>query len=130
MRLCEGILGVESDNFAALMQINLNDLLDNLGLKRWVFARPALAHLFHRPVAAFTQLVVDYDRHVGEVGLQTASREIMQTMVREVRIAAGAGFLVGITGDMMTMPGLPRVPAANTVRLLPDGSIKGLMQNE
>lgn len=87
MRLCEGILGVESDNFAALMQINLNDLLDNLGLKRWVFARPALARLFHRPVAAFTQLVVDYDRRVGEVGLQTASREIMQTMVREVRIA-------------------------------------------
>lgn len=50
--------------------------------------------------------------------------------VREVRIAAGAGFLVAITGDMMTMPGLPRVPAAQGVRLLPDGSIKGLMQNE
>ncbi len=50
--------------------------------------------------------------------------------VREVRIAAGAGFLVAITGDMMTMPGLPRVPAALAIKLLPDGRIKGLMQNE
>lgn len=50
--------------------------------------------------------------------------------VREVRIAAGAGFLVAITGDMMTMPGLPRVPAAHSVKLLPDGRIKGLMQND
>ncbi len=50
--------------------------------------------------------------------------------VREVRIAAGAGFLVAITGDMMTMPGLPRVPAAHAVKLLADGRIKGLMQND
>ena len=50
--------------------------------------------------------------------------------VREVRLSAGAGFLVPLTGEMMTMPGLPRVPAARTVKLMPDGTIKGLMQNE
>jgi len=50
--------------------------------------------------------------------------------VREVRLSAGAGFLVPLTGDMMTMPGLPRVPAARNVKLLPDGKIKGLMQND
>ena len=50
--------------------------------------------------------------------------------VREVRVAAGAGFLVALTGDTMTMPGLPRVPAAHAVKLLPDGRIKGLMQND
>ncbi len=50
--------------------------------------------------------------------------------VREVRIAAGAGFLVALTGDMMTMPGLPKVPAARGVSLLPSGKIKGLMQND
>jgi formate--tetrahydrofolate ligase len=50
--------------------------------------------------------------------------------VREVRLSAGAGFLVPLTGEMMTMPGLPKVPAARNVRLLPDGKIKGLMQNE
>jgi formate--tetrahydrofolate ligase len=50
--------------------------------------------------------------------------------VREVRLSAGAGFVVPLTGDMMTMPGLPREPAANKVKLLPDGRIKGLMQND
>jgi formate--tetrahydrofolate ligase len=50
--------------------------------------------------------------------------------VREVRVSAGAGFLVPLTGEMMTMPGLPKVPAARAIRLLPDGKIKGLMQND
>ncbi|MBK8254528.1 MAG: formate--tetrahydrofolate ligase [Polyangiaceae bacterium] len=50
--------------------------------------------------------------------------------VREVRLSAGAGFVVPLTGDMMTMPGLPREPAALKVKLMPDGRIKGLMQND
>ncbi len=50
--------------------------------------------------------------------------------VREVRLSAGAGFLVPLTGDMMTMLGLPKVPAARGVKLLPGGRIKGLMQND
>jgi formate--tetrahydrofolate ligase len=50
--------------------------------------------------------------------------------VREVRISAGAGFLVAITGEMMTMPGLPKVPAARSIHLNADGTIKGLMQND
>ncbi len=50
--------------------------------------------------------------------------------VREVRLSAGAGFLVALTGEMMTMPGLPKAPAAKGVRLLPNGKIKGLMQND
>jgi formate--tetrahydrofolate ligase len=50
--------------------------------------------------------------------------------VREVRLSAGAGFLVPLTGDMMTMPGLPKAPAAWNVKLTPGGRIKGLMQND
>jgi formate--tetrahydrofolate ligase len=50
--------------------------------------------------------------------------------VREVRLSAGAGFLVPLTGEMMTMPGLPKVPASRAIRLLPGGKIKGLMQND
>ncbi len=46
--------------------------------------------------------------------------------VREVRLSAGAGFVVVICGEIMTMPGLPRVPAANTIRLDKDGLIEGL----
>jgi len=46
--------------------------------------------------------------------------------VREVRLSAGAEFVVVIAGDIMTMPGLPRVPAANAMRLNDKGQIEGL----
>ncbi len=46
--------------------------------------------------------------------------------VREVRLAAGAGFLVVVCGEIMTMPGLPRAPAANTIFLNENGQIEGL----
>ena len=46
--------------------------------------------------------------------------------VREVRLLAGAGFIVAICGDIMTMPGLPSVPAANAIHLGEGGRIEGL----
>jgi formate--tetrahydrofolate ligase len=46
--------------------------------------------------------------------------------VREVRLSAGAEFVVVICGDIMTMPGLPKVPAANNIEVGPDGRISGL----
>jgi formate--tetrahydrofolate ligase len=46
--------------------------------------------------------------------------------IREVRLSAGAGFVVAIAGDILTMPGLPRVPAAHAIRLNDKGEIEGL----
>jgi formate--tetrahydrofolate ligase len=46
--------------------------------------------------------------------------------LREVRLSAGAGFVVGICGDIMTMPGLPRHPAAEDIFLNTEGEIEGL----
>ncbi|MBQ8159278.1 MAG: formate--tetrahydrofolate ligase [Clostridia bacterium] len=46
--------------------------------------------------------------------------------VRQVRVSAGAGFVVVLTGDIMTMPGLPRVPAAERIDVDDDGRISGL----
>ncbi len=46
--------------------------------------------------------------------------------IREVRLSAGADFLVVICGDIMTMPGLPRKPAANNIRLDEHGRVQGL----
>ena len=46
--------------------------------------------------------------------------------VREVRLSAGAGFIVAICGEIMTMPGLPRVPSAEAIRLNGAGEIEGL----
>ena len=46
--------------------------------------------------------------------------------VREVRLSAGAGFVVVICGEIMTMPGLPRVPASEQIMLNESGDIEGL----
>ena len=46
--------------------------------------------------------------------------------IREVRLAAGAEFIVMVCGDIMTMPGLPKVPAAEKIDLDDDGNIIGL----
>ena len=46
--------------------------------------------------------------------------------VRNVRIAAGAGFVIVLTGDIMTMPGLPKVPAAEKIDVDENGRITGL----
>ena len=46
--------------------------------------------------------------------------------VRDLRVSAGAGFIVAYTGDIMTMPGLPKVPAAEMIDVTEDGKIVGL----
>ena len=46
--------------------------------------------------------------------------------VREVKVNAGAGFIVALTGNIMTMPGLPKVPAANGMDITESGEIVGL----
>ena len=52
--------------------------------------------------------------------------EGFELTVREVRLSAGAGFIVPITGSIMTMPGLPKVPAAMKIDVDDDGNITGL----
>jgi formate--tetrahydrofolate ligase len=47
-------------------------------------------------------------------------------LVRDARLSAGAGFVVMICGDIMTMPGLPKIPAAETIDVDQDGHITGL----
>ena len=46
--------------------------------------------------------------------------------VRNLKVSAGAGFIVALTGDIMTMPGLPKVPAAEKIDVDKDGKITGL----
>ena len=46
--------------------------------------------------------------------------------IREIRLSAGAEFIVVVCGDIMTMPGLPRVPSANNIRLNDKGDVEGL----
>ena len=46
--------------------------------------------------------------------------------VRNLKVSAGAGFIVALTGDIMTMPGLPKVPAAEKIDVDSTGRISGL----
>ena len=57
-------------------------------------------------------------------GHQPAKHKIT---IREVRLLGGAGFVVPIAGEILTMPGLPKVPAAEQIDLLPDGTIANLV---
>jgi len=52
--------------------------------------------------------------------------EGFEITVRDVNISNGAGFAVALTGDIMTMPGLPKCPAANNIDITDDGEITGL----
>ena len=64
--------------------------------------------------------------HVQRPTLTSAARRPgFDIPVREVRLSAGAGFVVAICGEIMTMPGLPRVPAAETIRLNDAGRSRG-----
>ena len=47
--------------------------------------------------------------------------------VRNLKVSAGAGFIVALTGDIMTMPGLPKVPAAEKIDVDENGKIKGVV---
>ncbi len=49
-----------------------------------------------------------------------------EVTVKEVRVSNGAGFIVALTGDIMTMPGLPKVPSANNIDIDENGVITGL----
>ena len=58
--------------------------------------------------------------------LKLGAPEGFTVTVRHVKVSAGAGFLVVLTGDIMTMPGLPKVPAAEKIDVDEDGRISGL----
>ena len=65
------------------------------------------------------QINIPTDR-ISQTGNKIASR------VKNVKVSAGAGFIVALTGDIMTMPGLPKVPAAEKIDVDKNGKITGL----
>ena len=53
-------------------------------------------------------------------------KETFKITIREINLKAGAGFVVAIAGKIMTMPGLPRVPAAESIDIDENGNIVGI----
>ncbi|OYY91178.1 MAG: formate--tetrahydrofolate ligase [Sphingomonas sp. 28-66-16] len=95
-----------------------------------IHADPAIhARLKHWEAAGFGNLPIcmaktQYSFSADPAKLGAPTGHIVP--IREVRLAAGAGFVVAICGELMTMPGLPRVPAAEAIRIGADGAIEGL----
>ncbi|MBP7506252.1 MAG: formate--tetrahydrofolate ligase [Prolixibacteraceae bacterium] len=70
-------------------------------------------------IAKSSKSLSDNDKLIGRP-------EGFKITVNEARVSAGAGFIVIICGNIMTMPGLPKVPAATKMKMLPDGKVIGL----
>ncbi|MEP2790883.1 MAG: formate--tetrahydrofolate ligase, partial [Kangiellaceae bacterium] len=66
------------------------------------------------------------DNELGALAIQIARPRDFQVTVRNIQVNAGAGFLVVLTGNIMRMPGLPKVPAAEKVKLHKNGEIEGV----
>ena len=57
---------------------------------------------------------------------KTGAPENFSITIRDIKVSAGAGFVVAYAGEIMTMPGLPKVPAATKIDIQDDGTITGL----
>lgn len=63
---------------------------------------------------------------VSQIILLKGAPKGFEITVKKVKVSAGAGFIVALTGDIMTMPGLPKVPAAEKIDVDSTGKISGL----
>ena len=125
-----------SANFRPLYdpETNLADKIHTIAQKIYraenvFFEKPALKKLRAYQEAGFGSLPVcmaktqySFSADPSLLGAPTG----FTLPVRDVRLCAGAGFVVALCGDIMTMPGLPRVPAANSIGLDAAGRVRGL----
>ena len=81
-----------------------------------------LSLLSARALGAFSEIDGEEDDDAALLGAPRGFR----ITVRNLKVAAGAGFLVALTGDIMTMPGLPKVPTACSIDIDENGTITGL----
>ena len=89
-------------------------------------AKEQIKHLTDLGFGALPICIAKTQYSFSDDMLKLGAPENFEITVREVKVSAGAGFIVVITGSIMTMPGLPKVPAAEKIDVLPDGRIVGL----
>ena len=132
LKLCEK----GENNFE--FSYELNDSIENkinkivqrvYGGKGVIFTPKAKEQIKHLADIGFSNLPIciaktqySFSDDMAKLG----APEDFDVTVREVKVSAGAGFIVAITGSIMTMPGLPNVPAAEKIDVLTDGKIIGL----
>jgi formate--tetrahydrofolate ligase len=93
------------------------------------YSKRALRHLAQIDDLGYTHLPIcmaKTPKSLSDNPAKTGCPRNFTITVKEIRVAAGAGFLVPITGDILTMPGLPRKPLAEEIDLDSSGNISGL----
>jgi len=89
-------------------------------------ARADLERARRMGLASLPVCIAKTQNSLSDDPLRLGRPEGFEVTVREVRLSAGAGFLVAIAGNILTMPGLPKVPAALSIDVDEDGQAKGL----
>ena len=90
------------------------------------YSKAALKELKHMGMGNFPVCMAKTQYSLSDDASKLGRPTGFTVNVREVYVSAGAGFVVAITGSIMTMPGLPKVPAANNIDVTNDGVITGL----
>ena len=78
------------------------------------------------PISFSLPRIPGYEMEITDDQTKLGAPTDFEVTVRNLKISAGAGFIVALTGDIMTMPGLPKVPAAERIDVDATGKITGL----
>ena len=136
-RALDGLLGREPTRFKPLYDWSLppRAKIETIatrmyGAERVVYSKRAETQLAQAEALGYGGLPIcmaKTQRSLSDDPTLLGRPRAFTVTVGEVRISAGAGFLVPITGDIMTMPGLPRTPTAERIDVDADGRIRGLV---
>ncbi|AEC01501.1 formate--tetrahydrofolate ligase [Parasphaerochaeta coccoides] len=89
-------------------------------------AEASIARLEHLGLDKFPICIAKTQYSLSDDPKKLARPEGFTVKVRTVKLSAGAGFIVVLSGSIMTMPGLPKVPAAENMDIAPDGTLSGI----
>ncbi|MBE7051687.1 MAG: formate--tetrahydrofolate ligase [Ruminococcaceae bacterium] len=133
--ICNTVDSVES-NFAPIYDVNLSIKDKILAIAKEIYGADSVSYTSkaNKKIAKLEELGLDKvpvcmaktQYSLSDDASLLGAPKGFGITVKDVNISNGAGFVVALTGDIMTMPGLPKVPAANNIDITDDGEITGL----
>ena len=133
--ICNTVDSVES-NFAPIYDVNLSIKDKILAIAKEIYGADSVSYTSkaNKKIAKLEELGLDKvpvcmaktQYSLSDDPSLLGAPKGFGITVKDVNISNGAGFVVALTGDIMTMPGLPKVPAANNIDITDDGEITGL----
>ena len=132
VRLCEG--EKEAFTFSYDLNLSIEEKIEAIVKRIYGGKGIALTPAARKQIAQLTNLgfeklpicVAKTQYSFSDDPSLLGAPEDFTVTIRNVKVSAGAGFIVVLTGDIMTMPGLPRVPAAEKIDVDENGKITGL----